>query len=171
MKKNGVRIFKTKNKGFGVFANRNFVKGEVVVYGRMKEVLSERTIHSFQIDEETHVQLDKTSRTINHSCEPNTGIRNNVFQAYDFIAFRDIIKGEEITWDYETTEYISIAVKNCLCGSRNCRRVLRGFKYRANDLLNKYGIYVADYLRLSPIGNKVIANVTLSVYDQDYIFI
>ena len=27
------------------------------------------------------------------------------------------------------------------------------------------GIYVADYLKLSVIGNKVIANVTLSIYD------
>jgi len=165
MKVNGVKITKTLNKGFGVFANRNFFKGEVVVYGRMVEVLPERTAHSFQIDETTHVQLDKISRTINHSCEPNMGIRNNILRAYDFIALRDIKKGEEITWDYETTEYISIAVKTCLCNSRNCRRVLRGFKYRANELLKKYGIYVADYLKLSVIGNKAIANVTLSIYD------
>lgn len=165
MKINGIRILKTTNKGFGVFANRNFVIGEVVVYGRMVEILKERTNHSFQIDDGIHVQLDKISRTINHSCEANTGVRNNAFQAYDFIALRDIKKGEEITWDYETTEYISIAVKNCLCGSKNCRRVLRGFKYRANELFNKYGIYVADYLRLSLINNKLIANATLSIYD------
>ncbi len=165
MKINGLRILKTRNKGFGVFTNRNFSKGEVVVYGKMVEILSERTIHSFQIDDKTHVQLDMISRTINHSCEPNTGIRNNIFQAYDFIALRNIKKGEEITWDYETTEYISISVKNCLCGSRNCRRVLRGFKYRADELLKKYGIYIADYLRLSSISNKAIANVTLSIYD------
>lgn len=165
MRSNGVKILKTLNKGFGVFASRNFSKGEVVVYGKMVEILPERTIHSFQIDDKTHIQLDKISRTINHSCEPNTGIRNNIFQAYDFIALRNIKKGEEITWDYETTEYISIAVKNCLCGSRNCRRVLRGFKYRVKELLEKYGIYIADYLKLNSISNKAIDNITLGIYD------
>lgn len=165
MRVNGVKISKTLNKGFGVFANRNFAKGEVVVYGRMVQILQERTNHSFQINVNTHVQLDKISRTINHSCEPNTGIRNNIFQAYDFIVLRDIKKGEEITWDYETTEYISIAVKNCLCGSKNCRRVLRGFKYRENELLKKYGIYVSDYLKFRLIGSKLVANVALRMYD------
>jgi uncharacterized protein len=165
MKRNGLRILETSNKGFGVFANRNFFIGEVVVYGKAIEILEGRTNHSFQIDDNTHVQLDKISRTINHSCEPNTGVRNNAFQAYDFIALRSIKRGEEITWDYETTEYISIAVENCLCCSKNCRKLLRGFKYRANELIKTYGIYIADYLKLRLFSRRVIANVTLSMYD------
>lgn len=151
-------INKTKSKGVGVFAMRNFLEGEVIVYGKMVRLLPARTMHSFQINANTHVQLDKVSRSINHSCKPNTGIRNNAFQAYDFIALKKIVKGEEITWDYETTEYISISVNKCLCGSKSCRKMLRGFAFREEELTEKYGIYIADYLKEMRYKNFLLAS-------------
>ena len=137
----------TKKKGQGVFAKQNITKGEVVHEGKPVMLVKERTSHSFQIQFKAHVQLDKTSRTINHSCEPNTGVQYNIYAGYEFVALRDIKKGEEITWDYETTEYISISVSKCLCGSPLCRKKLKGFKYLSTDVISRYGKYIADYLK------------------------
>ena len=106
-------------KGRGVFASRGFRKGETVVVGRRVEILPERTIHSLQMDFDLHIELDEPGVLINHSCSPKTGVRNNQFGAYDFVALVDIPSGSEITFDYETTEYISIAIPECCCGSLN----------------------------------------------------
>src|SRR5579883_1001736 len=134
-------------KGKGIFAGRNFCKGETVVVGRRVMILPERTNHSFQFYFDLHIELDEPARLINHSCDPNTGVRNNKFGAYDFVALVDILEGHEITWDYETTEYVSIAIPKCGCESPNCRLKTRGFKFLPVDIKKKYGPFIADYLK------------------------
>ncbi|WP_158857983.1 SET domain-containing protein-lysine N-methyltransferase [Streptomyces sp. NRRL B-1347] len=101
-----------------------------------------RSRHSFQKDWSLHIELDEAARSINHSCSPNTGVKDNPLGGYDFVALTTIHTGEEITWDYETTEHESIAVLHCLCGSTTRRGRTRGFKYRTD-----VPPYVAAYLR------------------------
>jgi uncharacterized protein len=134
-------------KGRGVFARKKFVKGETAVVGIPIEEVSQRTIYSFQMDFNLHVNLDEPAVVINHSCYGNTGVKNNQFGGYDFVALCDIEAGEEITWDYETTEYESIAVLECLCKSPYCRGKTLGFKFREQMLRDRYGEYIADYLK------------------------
>jgi hypothetical protein len=92
-------FLKATNKGRSVFASRDFSKGETVVVGRRVEILPDRTMHSLQMDFDLHVELDEPGRLLNHSCSPNTGVRNNQFGGYDFVALVDIPSGREITWD------------------------------------------------------------------------
>jgi uncharacterized protein len=158
--KDKVIIRNTDGRGLGLFANFDFKKGQLVVHGRGLYKTKQRTNHSFQMDEFTHMQLDKVSRSINHSCEPNTGVRNNQCRAYDFIALRNIKKGEEITWDYETTEYISIAVRKCLCGTVICRGQTKGYKFLDNETKKRYGQFIADYLKKKEYS-KVIGHVDI----------
>ncbi|MEH2367470.1 SET domain-containing protein [Nostoc sp.] len=141
-----VTIQKTA-KGRGVFATKKFAQGEIVVVGRQIEAVPERTMYTFQMDFNLHVHLDEPSWIINHSCNPNTGVRNNQFGGYDFVALCDIEADEEITWDYETTEYELIVVFGCLCGSLSCRGKTLGFKFREQILRDTYGEYIADYLK------------------------
>ncbi len=135
-------------KGRGVFATRKFAQGETVVVGIPIEEVPERTIYSFQMNFNLYVNLDEPAVVINHSCDPNTGVRNNQFGGYDFVALGDIEVGDEITWDYETTEYESIAVRRCLCGSLSCRGKTLGFKFREQMLRDRYDEYIADYLKI-----------------------
>lgn len=143
-------LVKQTNKGRGVFAARNIRKGETVVVGRRIKVLSLRTIHSLQMGFDLHVELDEPARLINHSCSPNTGVRNNQFGGYDFVALFDIPEGNEITFDYETTEYFSIAVPKCLCGSLNCRGKTRGFHFLPLKIRQQYGDFISNYLKQLP---------------------
>ena len=138
---------KLTHKGRSIFANRSFSKGETVVTGRRVMILPQRTNHSLQVDFDLHIEIDEPGQLINHSCSPNTGVRNNEFGAYDFIALVDIPSGCEITFDYETTEYISIAVPECACGLSNCRLKTRGFKFLSTDIREKYSEFIADYLK------------------------
>lgn len=147
MKNTKVIIRKTSKTGLGVLAIRNIKKGDVIHEGKPISLSKQRTSHSFQVHENTHVQLDKLSRSINHSCEPNAGIRSNTYLGYNFIALRNIKMNEQITWDYETTEYESISVGKCLCGSLKCRGKTQGFRYLSSKIIKSYNGYIADYLK------------------------
>jgi uncharacterized protein len=153
---NSDTLVKITNKGRGVFASRCFRQGETVVVGRRVEILPERTMHSLQIDFDLHIELDEPGRLINHSCSPNTGVRNNQFGGYDFVALVDIPAGSEITWDYETTEYVSIAIPQCCCGSPECRLQTRGFKFLPVEIQKKYGEFIADYLKQSSLLTPLV---------------
>ncbi|MFD5568866.1 SET domain-containing protein-lysine N-methyltransferase [Streptomyces cadmiisoli] len=143
---NGVRIVMDRDKGRCVVSARRFAPGETVVAGDVERAVPIRTNHSFQVGWDTHVDLTTPARDINHSCEPNTGIRDNDRGGFDFVALREIFPSEEITWDYETSEYVSIAVSRCLCGENRCRSAIRGFKYRQEDETWQ-PTHLAGYLR------------------------
>ena len=142
-------LVKQTDKGRGVFAARNFSLGETVVVGCRIKVLSARTIHSLQMNFNLHVELDEPARLLNHSCSPNTGVRNNQKGGYDFVALFDILEGNEITFDYETTEYFSIAVPKCLCGSLDCRGRTSGFHFLPLKIRKQYGEFIGNYLKSS----------------------
>lgn len=138
----------TISKGLGVFTKAAFDVGDVVVCGMPVSISAIRTDHSFQVEFDKHVELDEPARLINHSCDPNLGVKNNKNGGYDFIAIKEIKVGDELTWDYCTTEYCSISIKGqCLCGSSICREKITGFVGLPKDLIKKYNGFVADYLK------------------------
>ena len=55
---------------------------------------------------------------INHSCQPNAYMKI-LYDHILFIALRDIMPGEEITIDYESTLHSN--KKRCTCGAPLCR--------------------------------------------------
>ncbi|MCL4557771.1 MAG: SET domain-containing protein [Deltaproteobacteria bacterium] len=59
---------------------------------------------------------------MNHSCEGNIGFNKNG----DFIAIRNIKKGEELTYDYGLAESNPNFKMICKCGSKRCRKSITG---------------------------------------------
>lgn len=144
---NGIVIKDVPNKGRGVFAARNFKQGELVIIGKSVEIIKTRSMTSLQVNWDEHAELDEPACVTNHSCNPNLGVKNNEHGGYSFYALRDITEGDEVTWDYNTTEYISIAVPDCHCGAVNCRGKTPGFKFLESELRKRYGEYIGDYLK------------------------
>jgi hypothetical protein len=128
----GLKYAPAVGKGRGVFAAKAFAPGDTVVMGQAVGIKPERTIYSIQKDWNLHVELDEPARSLNHSCNPNTGVVDNSYGAYDFVATTSILLGEEITFDYETTEYEIIFAGQCLCTTAECRGRAMGFKYRTD---------------------------------------
>lgn len=64
----------------------------------------------------------------NHSCSPNTVIRDRTLTA-----LFEINPGDEITFDYETTEFEMAEPFECCCGSPGCRGTIRGYRYMNSD--------------------------------------
>jgi len=68
------------------------------------------------------------ARFVNHSCQPNCRMVKWIVSGQPRMALfagdRDIMTGEELTYDYNFDPFSSKNVQKCLCGSPNCRGVL-----------------------------------------------
>lgn len=141
-------IGETKNNGKGLFATRDIKKDEAIGTARGPIVLDNKESwqkhggwHFFHpISRTKAIVIQNKIKYFNHSCNPNCGIKKGI----KIVAMRDIKKGEELTIDYDTLEY-DWGMK-CNCGSKNCRKTIRGYKYLSERLKKKYKGYIADYL-------------------------
>ena len=131
---NLVIIKDTPLKGKGVYASENIPIGEIVVIGKPTEQINERTWQTLQMDIDIHVRMNEPFELVNHSCNPNCGIKPNQFEGYNLVSMKNIHKGEEITFDYSMTEWISIAVPNCR--ESMCRKEIKGGKFLSETLLD-----------------------------------
>lgn len=84
---------------------------------------------------------------LNHSCEPNAGIKGQIMLA----AMRSIDRGVEITFDYAMVLHSAPRCPpyrmECRCGSRHCRGVITDEDWRLLDLQQRYKGWFTWYLQ------------------------
>ncbi len=139
-------LMKKTAKGLSVFANRKFKAGDYIIefHGKKytmdeyKRKLNPKNNHFLQISDNLFLGPTRTpDNYINHSCNPNSGIKI-VDGCVLLFAIKSIKKGEEITFDYSTTMAEDYWEMNCRCGSKNCRGQIKDFKYLPYDLQQRY---------------------------------
>ena len=108
-----VKSYNSPIHGLGVIAVKDIKEGEsVFVYGgviipreEIKEYWKKMGHVGIQVEDDFWIcptsreELEKQG-VINHSCDPNTGFKNQL----SLVAIRYIKSGEEITFDYAFTE-------------------------------------------------------------------
>ena len=77
----------------------------------------------------------------NHSCNPNVVIRDRAY-----IALRNIQPGDDITFDYETTEVDMAEPFTCGCQSETCRGIIRGYVHLSAAQRDALADQTASYL-------------------------
>jgi len=146
MKSENILIVKNTKNGRGVFANRNFKKGEAIfefhgnfcTYEESPTPYNEVEDHFVQIGENLYMgPSGNIDDFFNHSCNPNSGLKINGKKVF-LIAIEDIKKDDEITWDYSTTMDEDDWEMDCNCDSKNCRGRIRDFKYLPSDIQKRY---------------------------------
>ena len=115
-----VILKKGKIFGKGVFANKNFRKGEVVIRYKLKPLTQEQYKKLPVMDKHfvhSHWGVlylyGSPERYVNHSCSPNLEVRD-----YCDVAIRDIKEGEELTVDYSKEDIPNLNL-SCNCKSLN----------------------------------------------------
>lgn len=119
-------IKESKISGKGVFANKQFRAGEVVIKWDISNQLTKEQVKNLKGKDRKYLAflndkiiLQKSpAKYVNHSCNPNTAIKN-----FSDVAIRDIKKGEEITSDYSNDLEINEKIV-CNCGSLNCKKII-----------------------------------------------
>lgn len=140
--------------GSGIFAKAPIKKGEILFVKnghilRNEEKYSHSVIDCYwPIDDghvlgaQTDVECDTVKLFINHSCDPNCGLKG----INTGIAMRNISSGEEITFDYSTLDNEDYSFK-CCCGSSQCRGVVTGYDWKKPEIQKKYRGFFVDYLQ------------------------
>lgn len=144
-----VVIRNTKKYGHGVFARERIRKGTVIAAfdgsildddfdGWNKDLNN----HAIQFAKNKWRDSKGIARLINHSCDPNCGIKNY----FKIVAMRTIEKGEQITWDYEMTEKSWWWSLKCRCGSPICRKRIGNYARLPLSIRRKYKGYISEWL-------------------------
>lgn len=144
-----VFVKNTKKYGRGVFARTRIRKGTRIASfdgPRFDDDFDQWTPdllnHAIQYDKAAWRDSNGLARWINHSCDPNCGIKN----LFDVVAMRDIEKGEQVTWDYEMTEKSEWWQMRCRCGSPLCRKRIGNFKNMPRRQREKYKGFISKWL-------------------------
>lgn len=146
-----VEVRETSKYGRGVFAKEDIKKDEFIasfdgdIYEYDSPLWNDYLEdHTMQFEERKWRDSKGIAHIINHSCEPNCGIK----ELFNVVAMRDIKSDEEITWDYSMTERNKESDwrMKCFCGSKNCRGEIGSYDELPNDVKNKYAGYVSEWL-------------------------
>ncbi len=149
-------------KGNGLFAKVDIKKGTPIIRitGTIlpkKDVT--RPVYVLQLDDDLFIQADEGAMddNLNHSCNPTCRIDRESLQA---IAIRDIKAGEEITFNYNTTEYDMVAngdAFKCHCGSEECIGEVQGFKHLPMEKKKKIRDILLPYLKRKLLEEEIKA--------------
>ena len=108
--------------------------------------------YTIQIADDEHLApADETLwALINHDCDPNCVID---FAAWELVTRRPIAVGEEITYNYLSTEWELAAPFDCRCGAPHCHQRIRGFRHLARPQRHAIRPLLSPFLmtRLTPV--------------------
>jgi hypothetical protein len=135
-------------KGDAVLATRSFAAGDTVMVGFLIAATTRNDSHATQVGPDSWARHGGLGPIVNHSCDPNCGVRLNEEQAFDFVARRPIDAGQELTFDYAMRNFtIDHFPTVCLCGAAQCRGSVTGWKDLPAARKADYGELVSPYLR------------------------
>ena len=143
------QVRRTRKFGKGVFAVEAICKGEVIaefdgldIDDNYEPWTDDLFQHAIQYAKASWRDSCGIARLINHSCEPNCGIK----KLFKIVAMRDIQAGEHITWDYEMTEKNPWFKMKCKCGSAKCRKVIGDYRKMPRAVRESYAGYISEWL-------------------------
>lgn len=141
--------------GMGMFATAPVAQIEVVAIwgghfvnesGVQQAKLAGKAVQ--QIDDDIFEVVDRDqpgpANYHNHSCEPNTGMGDEV----TIVALRPIQHGEELTIDYAMFQADEDYVMpwECRCGAPACRKRITGRDWGSRELQARYGRHFSPLL-------------------------
>jgi SET domain-containing protein len=151
-------IKKSELAGKGVFAAKNIQKDELValwgglVYSANEvDKLSKRyphfSTHTVSVFDNFYLGPIKTkgfddTEFFNHSCEPNIGVKGQIV----VVARQNIKRGEELCFDYDTTETCDEGWFYCNCKSKSCRKKIDGSAWKDRNFIKKNKDYISWYI-------------------------
>ncbi|MEK7727545.1 MAG: SET domain-containing protein-lysine N-methyltransferase [candidate division KSB1 bacterium] len=159
-----IEVRRSKIQGTGIFAKGFIKEGEVVWHESEEERERQHRVsfaelrswpeaeqqeylrYAYQIGPELysgrkHNKPEDPADYTNHSCDANTWFVKD----HTMTARRDIMPGEEVTYDYATSETDENFLLACGCGAANCRKVIRGTDHLLPEVQAAYGEHMIQH--------------------------
>jgi len=136
------------------FASSPIAPGETVaVFGgslmdgaELRALSPDRRSRSIQVEENLFLvpgEFAEDGDLINHSCEPTCGLRGSSI----LVAMREIHVGEELTYEYATSDGEPYDEFACLCGAARCRKFVRGSDWKLPEIQERFNGWFSPYLQ------------------------
>ena len=140
--------------GSGVFALEPIKEGELVAVwgGRVVGIDTAMSLSPFmrryvvQVEDRQYLAPLETidpADCINHCCRANCGLKGQI----TLVAMRDIAVGEEICFDYATTDSSRFLEFECTCGHPSCRGRVQSDDWRLASVQQHNRGHFAPYLQ------------------------
>jgi hypothetical protein len=132
--------------GQGVFAASQFRAGDeiMLVTGRTLDIgdldaeawmAFQDDVYPYQISPTRFLYADGPAAFINHSCQPNCGVRPDMV----IVALQPVAAGTHLTIDYSTIMAEDVwTMCGCECRAQECRRIVRDFRYLPRAVQLRY---------------------------------
>ena len=159
-KKNTASVFPLPETTGIIVKKSGFLKGQLGIFAKMPFkknqrlflvkglVRSKPSVYSFSAGLHEHIEPRKKTgdfdlgHYMNHSCNPNTILKiirgRSKIPSIKVIARKNIRKNEELTFDYASLEYATVASSICKCHTKNCRKTIHGFRDLPEQIVKKY---------------------------------
>jgi len=139
---------------FGIFAIQDIPVGElltvwggmVVTFDQLSKLETYQQYQAIQIEERFHlapIGPSEEADYFNHSCNPNAGLSGQNC----LVAMRAIKKGEEVCFDYATSDSTPYDEFICQCGEPTCRHAVLATDWMLPELWERYDGYFSPYLQ------------------------
>ncbi len=131
-------------EGIGVFAREAISTGETLI--ALAHVFVEHAQrHTIQLDAHLHqAGTGEIDDFLNHSCAPNSALD---FERLELRAVRPIAAGEELSFNYLTSEWDMASPFTCVCGAPHCHGLIRGFRHLNAEQQEALAPVASAYLR------------------------
>jgi hypothetical protein len=137
-----------------VFAVSPIAEGELVAlwgggtmtYAELMALPAELNGYAIQVWEDLFVGPRSATEVepsdyFNHSCEPNCGLKGQIA----VLARRGIAPGEELTYDYGTTDALGPPM-DCDCGAASCRGRVTSDDWRSAGFRARHRGYLSAWI-------------------------
>jgi hypothetical protein len=143
----GLVARRSASEGLGVFAARPVRAeevlcvwgGEIVSTAGMLGLTEGRRRFAVQVEDDLYLVTPMlgtgAADLVNHSCDPTALLSGS----HALVARRDLAPGEEITYDYATSDANPHLGFVCRCGAAACRGEVSGEDWRDPTLRARYG--------------------------------
>lgn len=146
-----IYICNSEIEGKGIRAGENIRKGELVTVfrGPLKFKVNKNKRDALShpdwvgVKKDHWIDPEKPQKFLNHSCNPNALVKGKL----SLVAFKDIKEGEEITFDYSAIEGDSRWEMVCLCGEKNCRKIISSIHSLPQKQFLKYLPNIPTYFK------------------------
>lgn len=147
-------------RGKGVFAAQDLKRGETIfiLKGRKHHIVQKTAKQANEnqnmvgIGKDLWIDPELPASHINHSCQPNVGIRGRLL----FVAMRSIRKGEELCFDYAISEddrrwRLDYA---CACRAPQCRQSIRSIQSLPERVYQSYLPFIPHYFQRAYLKSR-----------------
>lgn len=122
--------------------------GVIIDTQELRDMPTERQMYTIQINDELYLSAVPgidfgIGEFLNHSCNPTCGFASEI----NLVAIRELNPGDLISVDYATCNSSFPSDMKCLCGSNNCRGVIRENDWQLEELQSRLLEYYQPYLK------------------------